>query len=263
MVVARFRTGLTPVILGSPTWARTRDLRINSPLGDSARLKNTLIGMSRNGKKPTERAQVARAKPDHSLPRRVDVEVQQGGWRRWLSEHRMAAVIGAGGVLIAAIVTVLLTDYLQDQREKTAAKMALANAVSAASYEVGSFLESVLERPELSDKLYEAHESRMKQLMPAVMANDVALAARDFRTHKRFEPLLLELGSARTCITRIYKAFPQGPARHAALVGVFRGHALSSTAIAARVQQVFDGRMVGWFGFDCHPPPDAPGRSRS
>jgi len=28
-------------ILGSPTWARTRDLRINGPLWDSARRKNT------------------------------------------------------------------------------------------------------------------------------------------------------------------------------------------------------------------------------
>ena len=172
------------------------------------------------------------------------------------------AIVGLG--LIGALATLAVpyaTEKYQDRRDTTAAKTALTNAIAAASFEVGYFLEAAAEHPEKTVELYEDHEGRMRPLMSSVAMTDAALSARDLDIRKKFWPLLRELQAVRGCVDNVMKLLPDGKGRWAALRGVLQGHMQSNAAIATRVQKVFEGEDVGWYGFgDCTPPPWARGQ---
>ena len=134
--------------------------------------------------------------------------------RNSLSGHKLVlALVGAGGIVIGAALTPILTEFYQDRRDTARAKEVATTALSNATREVGSFLENAYFHPERVDALFDAHEVEMSKQLAAVMAANVALGAKDPIAKDRLEEVVKQLTGADACLTKIYRRSPAGPER--------------------------------------------------
>lgn len=135
--------------------------------------------------------------------------------------------------------------------------VSLAEKVAAAQYEVGSFLQAAMQYPHKVDEFFTAHETRMRELMPAVVASHTAVTAHDKDLFDRFKPLIAEISETVSCATRIYLRM-RGVERAEALRVLFAQQRRMLEQLPERIY-IFasDGKKTGFYTIPCDPPSSA------
>jgi len=190
-----------------------------------------------------------------TLPATDTIGTSVSAWQQFwegAAKHKMViAIVGVLGILAGAALSPLLGEHFQSNRETANAKTASTTAISNATRELGSFLESVLYHPERAEALFTAHEAKMNDLMTVLLGTNVALGARDLAAKDRLEVIVLQVTYTDSCLTKIYSGYPAGEDRQQAFRILYENFIRDTARLATNLPAIANGKQPQYWVTRC------------